>query len=83
MWIKLNKIDRVTCLKTTPPAAGLVSFQIEGVDHKKLVVSLEERGYFLRTIAYPDCLRACVHYFTVSEEIDRLVAEIELSLMNC
>jgi L-cysteine/cystine lyase len=82
LWTKLTQIDRITCLKNTPPEAGLVSFQIAEVNHTKLVASLEERGYFLRTIAYPDCIRACLHYFTLPEEIDRLVTEIELSLDN-
>jgi L-cysteine/cystine lyase len=82
LWTKLSKLDRVTCLKTTPPEAGLVSFQIEGVNHEKLVASLEERGYFLRTIANPNCIRACVHYLTIPEEIERLIAEISVSLAN-
>jgi L-cysteine/cystine lyase len=38
---------------------------------------LERDGLFLRTIASPDCIRACVHYFTVTTEIDRLVNSID------
>ena len=77
LWTELQKIDRVSCLKTTPPEAGLVSFQIAGVPHKQLVDTLEQQGFLLRTIADPDCIRACVHYLTLSEECDRLLEAIK------
>jgi L-cysteine/cystine lyase len=31
----------------------------------------------LRTILDPDCVRACVHYFTQQAEIDQLIEAIE------
>lgn len=77
LWEKLQQLDRVDCLKRTPPEAGLVSFQIVNSEHKEVVDSLEKQGFFLRTIANPDCIRACVHYLTLPEEIDRLVEVID------
>ncbi|MGF1542585.1 MAG: aminotransferase class V-fold PLP-dependent enzyme [Pleurocapsa sp.] len=77
LWEKLNGIDGVHCLKHTPPEAGLVSFQVSNIDHAELVNSLEKQGFLLRTIADPDCIRACVHYLTLKEEIDSLVAVLE------
>lgn len=77
LWSKLNQIEKIRCLKDTPPEAGLVSFQVQGnINHGDLVKTLEKQGFLLRTIAYPDCIRACVHYFTLPEEIDRLVTII-------
>jgi L-cysteine/cystine lyase len=77
LWSQLQQIDRVSCLKATPPEAGLVSFQVTGIEHKQLVDTLEQRGFLLRTIADPDCIRACVHYLTLSEEIDSLLTTIK------
>lgn len=77
LWSGLQKIDRISCLKATAPEAGLVSFQVSGVNHKQLVDTLEKQGFLLRTIADPDCIRACVHYLTLPEEIDRLLGAIK------
>ena len=77
LWSQLRQIDRVSCLKDTPPEAGLVSFQVAEVEHKQLVDKLEQQGFLLRTIADPNCIRACVHYLTLSEEIDRLLEAIK------
>jgi L-cysteine/cystine lyase len=77
LWSRLQQIDRIRCLKATAPEAGLVSFQVSGVNHKQLVDTLEKQGFLLRTIADPDCIRACVHYLTLPEEIDSLLVAIE------
>ena len=80
LWSNLSKIDKIHCLKNTPPEAGLVFFQVRGnINHRDLVKTLEKQGFLLRTLANPDCIRACVHYLTLPEEIDRLVAAIKLS----
>ena len=80
LWSQLQNIEQVSCLKDTPPEAGLVSFQVAGIKHKQLVNTLEEQGFLLRTIADPDCIRACVHYLTLPEEIDRLLNAIAESI---
>lgn len=80
LWFALTQINGVSCLKQSPPEAGLVSFQIPGQNHLKIVNHLEKQGFFLRTIAYPDCIRACVHYMTLTQEIDSLVAAISLAI---
>ncbi len=77
LWSELQKIDQVSCLKNTPPEAGLVSFQVAEIEHKQLVDTLEKQGFLLRTIADPDCIRACVHYLTLPEEINSLLAVIQ------
>jgi L-cysteine/cystine lyase len=76
LWHRLGEFPQITRLKATPPAAGLVSFQVSGLAHKQLVDALERQNLMLRTILDPDCVRACVHYFTLETEIDRLIEAI-------
>jgi L-cysteine/cystine lyase len=73
LWRGLTQLPGVTCLRSSPPSAGLVSFHLPGQSHTQLVRFLEARGIFLRTILSPDCVRACVHYFTLESEIDQLL----------
>jgi L-cysteine/cystine lyase len=80
LWFALTQIEEVNCLKQTPPEAGLVSFQIANRSHLEIVNNLEKQGFFLRTIADPDCIRACVHYLNLTQEIDSLVAAISLAM---
>ncbi|NET27588.1 aminotransferase class V-fold PLP-dependent enzyme [Okeania sp. SIO1I7] len=78
LWENLKKIPEINCLRTAPPEAGLVSFQLtNGKSHQQLVEYLEKQEIMVRTILDPDCVRACVHYFTQEAEIDKLVAEIK------
>jgi len=82
LWQRLNDLSDTICLRTTPPQAGLVSFQLKNSSstdkvHLKLVQYLEIQGLMTRTLVDPDCVRACVHYFTLESEIDQLVSEIE------
>ena len=78
LWKNLTKIPEIKCLRTAPPEAGLVSFQLtNGKSHQELVEYLENQEIMVRTILDPDCVRACVHYFTGEAEIDKLVAEIK------
>ncbi|MFH7026825.1 MAG: aminotransferase class V-fold PLP-dependent enzyme [Heteroscytonema crispum UTEX LB 1556] len=80
LWRKLANLSDVKCLRTSPPESGLVSFQL--VNQKpqvslRLAQFLESQGLFTRTIVDPDCVRACVHYFTLESEIDQLVEGIQ------
>lgn len=83
LWGKLNSLRAVRCLLKSPPESGLVSFQIfqsgncSPLLHQKLVIYLESQQFYLRTLASPSCVRACLHYFTTEAEIDALVDAIE------
>ncbi len=77
LWQRLMDIPEVTCLRTRPPAAGLVAFQLPRQSHAKLVQALESQAILVRTILDPDCVRACVHYLTLESECDRLVEAIQ------
>jgi L-cysteine/cystine lyase len=76
LWEKLEAIPGITCLTSSPPRSGLVAFTIASGQHQKLVQTLEQKNIFVRTILSPNCIRACVHYLTTLEEIDRLVSAI-------
>jgi len=80
LWERICSLKGLTCLRTSPPEAGLVSFQLENMAHKPFVKDLEKEGFLLRTLADPDCIRACVHYFTTLEEIEALVKTIKEKL---
>ncbi|MBW4517450.1 MAG: aminotransferase class V-fold PLP-dependent enzyme [Timaviella obliquedivisa GSE-PSE-MK23-08B] len=77
LWQKLSELRHVTCLREASPESGLVSFTVEGQSHPLIVKALEQQGLFVRTILDPDCIRACVHYFTSEKEIEQLVVAIE------
>ncbi len=77
LWQKLSELRHVTCLRHAPPEAGLVSFTVEGQSHPAIVKALEQQSLLVRTILDPDCIRACVHYFTSEAEIEQLVGAIE------
>jgi L-cysteine/cystine lyase len=77
LWERLSQLQDVRPLATSPPQAGLVSFVLtNGQSHKKLVRSLEEQDFMLRTLGDPNCVRACIHYFTHQEEMEELVEAI-------
>jgi L-cysteine/cystine lyase len=52
--------------------AGLVAFSIEGKRPKDIVRKAEAERVMLRTIPYPDAVRASIHYLTNRRELDRL-----------
>jgi len=83
LWERLSNLKGIHCLRTSPPEAGLVSFQLENISHKPFVTELEKEGFLLRTLADPDCIRACVHYFTTVEAIEALVEIIKTKLSYC
>lgn len=63
------------------PRAGLVSFSIEGVNNSAVVAQCEKAGYLMRTIPKPRCIRASLHYFTSTEEIEALVSMVHTASM--
>jgi L-cysteine/cystine lyase len=76
LWQRLSELPGVHCLRTAPPEAGLVSFQLENHNPAPVVALLERQGILVRTIVNPPCIRACTHYLTLETEIDRLVEAI-------
>ncbi len=79
LWQGLSNIYAINCLKNSPPESGLVSFTVDSnMSHQTIVQKLEKQGFLLRTLRDPDCIRACVHYFTLPDEIEQLIKTISL-----
>ncbi|NJN76853.1 MAG: aminotransferase class V-fold PLP-dependent enzyme, partial [Synechococcaceae cyanobacterium RL_1_2] len=61
LWGELTKIPGLSCLKDSAPEAGLISFTVDSLQsHTSLAKALERSGLMVRTLALPNCLRACV-----------------------
>jgi L-cysteine/cystine lyase len=76
LWQRLRQLPQVQCLRTQPPEAGLVSFQLRNGQHGALVSDLEQQRIYVRQLLDPNCVRASVHYFSTEAEIDLLVTAI-------
>lgn len=77
LWRELDQLPRVHCLRSAPPEAGLISFQVADYPHQQLVKDLEARRFQVRLIANPNCVRACVHYLTLESEITDFIATLK------
>jgi L-cysteine/cystine lyase len=76
LWSALRGVAGVRTVLDTPPPAGLVSFQVAGQEPAALVRRLAERGFWLRNLPEPACLRACTHVTTSTSEVRALVEAI-------
>ena len=76
LWGALQEVAGVRTVLNTPPPAGLVSFHVEGQEPAALVQRLAERGFWLRNLPEPSCLRACTHVTTSASEVQALVEAI-------
>jgi L-cysteine/cystine lyase len=77
LWERLQELPQVRCLRSLPPASGLIAFELESGKHKEAVQKLEAQGLLVRQLLNPNCIRACTHYMTTEAEIERLVGAIE------
>lgn len=68
----LSNIDGVTVITPRQQMAGLVSFNLEGQTPDELVKALDDRGFTLRTIHGPDCVRMATGFYNTAEEIGNI-----------
>ncbi|HUG13781.1 MAG TPA: aminotransferase class V-fold PLP-dependent enzyme [Thermomicrobiales bacterium] len=73
----LGNIDGVDIITPKDRLAGLVSFNLAGMEPNDLVTALDERGFILRTIPDPACVRLSTGFYNTEEEIETLGAAIE------
>ena len=74
LWQGLQQIKGLEpVVQDAPPPSGLVSFTAAGQDPDALVEALANRGFQLRSLADPHCVRACTHICTTDVEIDALL----------
>ncbi len=74
LWEKLNQINNIELVLTSPPPSGIISFTINGINSPEEVVNhLGKENLWIRVLEDPKWLRACVHITTDLNEIDNLV----------
>lgn len=76
LWSSLQTVPGIQTLRTSPPEAGLVSFQVTGNNHGEWVTALETQNIMVRLIADPNCVRVCLHYLTLDAEVDTLLEHL-------
>ena len=85
LWQGLQAIPGLQTLLPEPPPSGLVSFSLVadgaqavegGWGHGPVLDRLAGEGIWLRTLASPDCLRACTHITTTAAEVESLLASL-------
>ena len=78
LWDALNSLDGASTLLNVPPSTGLVSFQLAGDSTPAdMVKALGRRRIWIRDLADPSCLRACVHVLTTTEEKEQLIGALD------
>lgn len=91
LYQKLTTMPQIQVISPHPPETGLVCFQVRAApdsdsdklaNHGSIVSSLEKQGVFTRTLVSPDCIRACVHHFTTTAELDHLVDRLAQTIPN-
>ena len=81
LWHGLQHLPGVQTLLPQPPPAGLVSFTVAAASpggHAGVVKQLGAKGFWIRNLDDPDCLRACTHITTTAGEIDALLEALRL-----
>jgi L-cysteine/cystine lyase len=73
----LSNIDGIEVITPRDRMAGLVSFNLDGMEPNDLVTKLDDRGFILRTIPEPACVRLSTGFYNTEEEIENLGAAIE------
>ena len=73
----LNNIDGVEVITPQDRMAGLIAFNLTGMEPNDVVTALDQRGFILRTIADPACVRLSTGFYNTEEEIVNLGGAIE------
>jgi L-cysteine/cystine lyase len=73
----LSNTDGVDVITPKKRMAGLVSFNLAGMPPQDLVEKLFERGFILRTIGDPACVRVSTGFYNTEEEIRDLGAALD------
>jgi L-cysteine/cystine lyase len=73
----LSNTDGVSVITPKTRMAGLVSFNLAGIEPNDLVTRLYERGFILRTIGDPVCVRVSTGFYNTEGEIRDLGAALD------
>ncbi len=77
LWQGLQAIEGISTLLPEPPPAGLVSFSLHGTATAEVVEHLGAQRLWIRRLDDPDCLRACTHITTTTQEIEALLSALQ------
>jgi len=72
----LQELPGTTILTPPGPQAGLVTFNVDGLDPAKTMLKLGSDGIILRFIRHPYALRISTGFYNSEEDIDRLIATL-------
>ncbi|HMM41867.1 MAG TPA: aminotransferase class V-fold PLP-dependent enzyme [Thermomicrobiales bacterium] len=73
----LSDIDGVEVITPKSRMAGLIAFNVTSMEPGDVVKALDERGFTLRTIPNPACIRLSTGFYNTEEEILNVGAAIE------
>ena len=81
LWQGLQALVGATPILQGAPPAGLVSFQLnpdrQARPPAEVVTQLGHQGIWIRDLADPECLRACTHVCTSSDEVKTLLRVLD------
>lgn len=78
LWNELHKIEGIELLLDGAPPAGLVSFSLpHRPATKEVVKQLGQQGIWIRDLADPNCLRACLNITSTADELVLLTNAIK------
>ena len=73
----LSGIDGVDVITPREQLVGLVSFNLASWEPNDLVAALYDRGFIVRSIGSPNCVRVATGFYNTQDEITNLGAAIE------
>ena len=73
----LSDIDGVEVITPKSRMAGLIAFNVTSMEPGDVVKALDERGFTLRTIPNPACIRLSTGFYNTEEEILNVGAAFE------
>lgn len=73
----LSNVDGVTVITPKKNMVGLIAFNLDGMAPDDLVTKLFDRGFILRTIGDPACVRLATGFYNTEEEIENLGLAID------
>jgi L-cysteine/cystine lyase len=66
-----------SCILLTPlEHAGLIAFNLEGVDPHAAALELFEQGIVIRSVYNPNCLRVSTGFYNTEDDLARLRAAL-------
>ena len=72
----LSGLPGVTPLAPADGIAGLVSFTVAGMEPEQVTVALEDKGFFIRHVEFPEANRISTGFYNTEDEIDAVAQAI-------